>query len=202
MLYKRTLKWLIVGMGIVSIAFLASNFQGSASTEIQISQREPDVVYIPTPYEVVDQILELAQVTKDDLIYDLGCGDGRIPITAAQRYGAKGVGIDIDPKRIEKAKENARRLKVSDRVEFLQQDLFTSNISKATVVTLYLLPELNVKLRPKLFRQLKPGTRVISHAFDMGDWKPDRVVRTRGGTAIYYWVIPEEIPANLRDEIE
>ncbi len=169
-----------------------------AQTEVQISQRKPDVVYVPTPQEVVDEMLKLAQVTKDDLIYDLGSGDGRIPITAAQRHGTRGIGIDINPQRIREANENAREAGVTDRVEFLQQDLFESDISEATVVTLYLLPELNLRLRPQLFEQLRPGTRIVSHDFDMGDWEPDRVVATNEGSTIYLWVVPEEIPANLR----
>lgn len=167
-------------------------------TQPQAPQREPDVVYVPTPQEVVDEMLALAKVTKNDFIYDLGSGDGRIPITAAQKYGAQGVGIDINPERIKEAKENAQKAGVSDRVKFLNQDLFTTDISKATVVTLYLLPELNEKLRPRLFKQLKPGTRVVSHAFDMGEWKPDRVVQTQEGSTIYLWTIPKKIPASLR----
>ncbi len=167
--------------------------------DVQTPLRDPDVVYLPTPQEVVDQMLALAKVTKDDVVYDLGSGDGRIAIIAAQKYGARGVGIDINPERIREANENARKAGATDRVKFLNQDLFTSDISEATVVTLYLLPELNVKLRPQLFRQLKPGTRIVSHAFDMGKWKPNRVVQTQGGSTIYYWVIPKKIPANLRD---
>lgn len=167
-------------------------------TDVETPLREPDVVYVPTPQEVVDEMLALAKVTKDDVIYDLGSGDGRIPITAAQKFGTRGVGIDINPERIQEANKNAQKAKVTDRVQFLNQDLFTSDISEATVVTLYLLPTLNVKLRPKLFKQLKPGTRIVSHDFDMGDWKPDRVVQTQEGSIIYYWVIPKEIPANLR----
>ncbi|PIG94418.1 methyltransferase domain-containing protein [Gloeocapsopsis sp. IPPAS B-1203] len=168
-------------------------------TPTQSPERQPDVVYVPTPQEVVDEMLTLAKVTKDDVIYDLGSGDGRIPITAAQKYGTRGVGIDINPERIQEANENAQKAGVTDRVQFLQQDLFQSDFSEATVVTLYLLPELNVKLRPQLFKQLKPGTRIVSHDFDMGDWKPDQVVQTQEGSTIYYWVIPEQIPANLRD---
>jgi len=168
-------------------------------TPTQSPERQPDVVYVPTPQEVVDEMLTLAKVTKDDVIYDLGSGDGRIPITAAQKYGTRGVGIDINPERIREANENAQKAGVTDRVQFLQQDLFQSDFSEATVVTLYLLPELNVKLRPQLFKQLKPGTRIVSHDFDMGDWKPDQVVQTQEGSTIYYWVIPEQIPANLRD---
>jgi predicted O-methyltransferase YrrM len=153
---------------------------------VQTPQREPDVVYVPTPQEVVDKMLALAKVTKDDVIYDLGSGDGRIPITAAQKFGTKGVGIDINPERIQEANANAQKAGVSDRVKFLNQDLFSSNFSEATVVTLYLLPELNVKLRPQLFKQLKPGTRVVSHDFDMGDWKPDQVVQTQDGSTFTY----------------
>jgi SAM-dependent methyltransferase len=151
--------------------------------------RKPDVFYVPTPQGVVDAMLKLAHVTEQDVVYDLGCGDGRIPITAAQKYGARGVGIDIDPKRIEEATENAKAAGVSGRVRFLMQDLFESDIHDATVVTLYLLPSLNEKLIPKLKHELKPGTRVVSHAFDMGrTWPPDE----RGeadGKSYYLWII-------------
>ncbi|MBD2772738.1 SAM-dependent methyltransferase [Iningainema tapete] len=199
----------LIGLAIAIISF-ASGIAGCttqtqtnaetppAQTEVQTAQREPDVVYVPTPQQVVDEMLTLAKVTKDDIIYDLGSGDGRIPITAAQRYGARGFGIDINPERINEARANAKKAGVTDRVQFFQQDLFQTDISKATVVTLYLLPELNVKLRPRLFKQLKPGTRIVSHDFDMGNWKPDRTVKTKEGSTIYYWVIPKEIPANLR----
>lgn len=191
----------ITSLGVVGCTPLNQTLAQTSQTEtgVQTSpQREPDVIYVPTPQEVVDQMLAIANVTKKDVIYDLGSGDGRIPITAAQRYGARGVGIDINPERIAEARANAQQAGVTDRVEFRQQDLFAADISEATVVTLYLLSELNVKLRPELFRQLKPGTRVVSHAFDMGDWKPERVVKTEDGSTIYYWVIPKEIPANLR----
>ncbi|MEX0270780.1 cyclopropane-fatty-acyl-phospholipid synthase family protein [Leptolyngbyaceae cyanobacterium UHCC 1019] len=159
--------------------------------------RAPDVVYVPTPTPVVNEMLRLANVKSDDVVYDLGSGDGRIVITAAKDRGARGIGIDINPERIQEANENAQKAGVSDRVQFRQQDLFQTNFSDATVVTLYLLPELNVKLRPKLLRELKPGTRIVSHAFDMGDWKPDQVVEADGGT-VYYWVVPENPPANLQ----
>ncbi|MBW4603034.1 MAG: class I SAM-dependent methyltransferase [Calothrix sp. FI2-JRJ7] len=160
-------------------------------------ERTPDVVYVPTPPEVVDKMLSMAKVGKDDILFDLGSGDGRIPITAAKRFGTIGTGIDIDPERIKEANANAKKEGVSDKVTFLQQDLFKSDFSKATVVTLYLLPELNVKLRPQLFKQLKPGTRIVSHAFDMGDWKPEQTANVNGRT-VYYWTIPKEVPANLR----
>jgi predicted O-methyltransferase YrrM len=171
------------------------------SPDAQTEQREPDVPYVPTPQEVVDQMLKLANVKKGDVLYDLGSGDGRIPITAAQKYQVHGFGIDINPERIAEANENAKKAGVSDRVQFRQQDLFKTDFSKATVVTLYLLPDINVKLRPQLLKQLKPGTRIISHDFDMGEWKPDKVVQVQGPNrehTLYYWVVPKQIPANLR----
>jgi SAM-dependent methyltransferase len=160
----------------------------------EAQQRKPDVHFVPTPDEVVEKMLELAKVGKDDVVYDLGCGDGRIVITAAKKYGARGVGVDIDPQRIKESNENARIAGVTDRVKFLQQDLFEMDFSEATVVALYLLPSLNLKLRPKLLRDLKPGSRIVSHAFDMGDWKPEKVVTVPAdfdqNLTIYYWVVP------------
>jgi predicted RNA methylase len=147
------------------------------------------VIFVPTPQEVVDAMLKLAKVTKNDVVYDLGSGDGRIPITAAKTYGARGVGIDIDPQRIKEATENLKNAGVGDRVKFLNQDLFTTDISEATVVTLYLLPRLNVKLRPKLLNELKDGTRIVSHAFDMGDWVPEQTIDVNG-RKVYFWTIP------------
>ncbi|MBD2169114.1 class I SAM-dependent methyltransferase [Calothrix membranacea FACHB-236] len=160
-------------------------------------ERPGDVPYVATPQPVVDAMLKVAKVGKNDMLYDLGSGDGRIVITAAKNYGTRGVGIDISPDRIKEANENAQKVGVSDRVRFIQQDLFNTDLSEATVVTLYLLPEVNLKLRPRLFQQLKPGTRIVSHAFDMGDWKPQQTLKVNGKT-IYYWVIPENLPANLR----
>lgn len=205
-MHLRKTIWAIVAGVSVAVGLAGCNSQTLTSaqtpqveTPVQSPEREPDVIYVPTPQVVVDEMLALAKVTKDDVIYDLGSGDGRIPITAAQKFGTRGVGIDINPERIREANENAQKAGVTDRVKFLQQDLFQSDFSEATVVTLYLLPELNVKLRPQLFKQLKPGTRIVSHDFDMGDWKPERVVQTQEGSTIYYWVIPEQIPANLRE---
>ena len=152
--------------------------------------RAPDVVFVPTPQEVVDAMLEVAQVKSTDVIYDLGSGDGRIPITAAQKYGARGVGIDINPERTKEANDNLKKANVGDKVKFLTADLFETNISEATVITLYLLPTLNEKLRPKLFRELKPGTRVVSHAFSMGDaWPPEKTLDVNGRN-VYFWTIP------------
>ena len=131
--------------------------------------------YVPTPQEVVDRMLQLAAVAKTDVVYDLGCGDGRIPITAARVYGARGVGVDIDPQRIAEADANAKQAGVAHLVSFKLQDAMATDLTDATVVTLYLLSSSNLKLRPLLTRQLKPGARIVSHAFSMGDWQPDKV---------------------------
>lgn len=151
--------------------------------------RSPDVIYVPTPQEVVEAMLKMAQVGPNDVLYDLGSGDGRIPITAAKTFGIRAVGIDIDPQRIREANENARAAGVADKVRFLNQDLFTTNISEATVVTLYLLPSLNLRLIPKFNMELRPGTRVVSHAFDMGSIRPLQT-QTIEGRTIYFWRTP------------
>ena len=148
-----------------------------------------DVPYVPTHERIVAEMLKMADVKSNDVLYDLGCGDGRIPITAAKTYGARAVGIDIDPQRIREANESLKAAGVGDRVKFLNQDLFTTDISEATVVTLYLLPSLNLKLLPKLNKELKPGTRIVSHAFDMGSAKPLETLNVNGRT-IYYWTVP------------
>jgi ribosomal protein L11 methylase PrmA len=152
---------------------------------------QKDVPYVPTPQEVVDEMLKLADVTKDDVVYDLGCGDGRLVITAVKKFGARrGVGVDIDPERIRESNENAKAAGVADRVEFRVQNLFETDFKEATVVTLYLLPDVNLKLRPKLL-ELKPGTRIVSHAFDMGDWKPEKTVTVEPGKrTVYFWTVP------------
>jgi SAM-dependent methyltransferase len=150
-----------------------------------------DVPFVPTPQAVVDRMLELAKVTPNDLIYDLGSGDGRIVITAARRFGARGIGIDLDPQRVREARENAREAGVEGKVQFIHGDLFKTDLSNATVVTLYLLNSVNRDLRPQLWKQLKVGTRVVSHAFDMGDeWPPERTEQVDGRT-VYYWTITE-----------
>ena len=149
----------------------------------------PDVIYVPTPHEVVDDMLRLANVGKNDILYDLGSGDGRIPIAAAKKFGIKAVGIDIDPERIKEATANAKKAGVSHLVTFRQEDLFKADFRDATVVTLYLLPDLNVKLRPRLWDELKPGTRIISHQFDMGTWKPEKKLESNGRT-VYFWTVP------------
>jgi ribosomal protein L11 methylase PrmA len=148
-----------------------------------------DVPYVPTSQKVVEAMLDLAKVQKNDVVYDLGCGDGRIVVTAAKKYGATGTGVDIDPVRIEEANENARKANVADKVKFIEGNLFEMDLSDATVVTLYLLPSVNMRLRPQLLEQLKPGTRIVSHAFDMGDWEPEKTIKVDNST-IYYWTVP------------
>lgn len=150
-----------------------------------------EVPFVPTPENVVAEMLKLANVHKGDVLYDLGSGDGRIVITAAKKFGITGVGFDLNPERIKEAEENARNAGVADRVSFRLQDLYQADISKATVVTLYLLPSVNLKLKPKLFKELKPGTRIVSHDFDMGDWKPEKVVDLNEHK-IYFWTIPAQ----------
>jgi len=159
-----------------------------AAPAIQEYEHGGDVPYVPTPHDVVEQMLKLAGVKKGDVVYDLGCGDGRIVVMAAQKFGARGVGIDIDPERIAEAKQNAEQAGVADRVRFIQQNLFDADIREATVVTLYLLPSVNLRLRPKLQEQLKPGARIVSHSFDMGDWKPDKEI-DHNGRKLYLWII-------------
>ena len=162
---------------------------GSALAQAPARTQTPDVIYVPTPYEVVDEMLTLAKVRKGDVLYDLGSGDGRIPVTAAKKFGIRAVGIDIDPQRIREANENARKNGVARLVEFRNEDLFQTDFKEATVVTLYLLPDLNVKLRPRLLAELRPGTRIVSHQFDMGDWKPERRVELNG-RVVYLWTVP------------
>jgi hypothetical protein len=160
---------------------------------VQRVEDKLDVPYVPTPDAVVARMLEVAKVGPNDLLYDLGSGDGRIVVTAAKKYGTRGVGYDLNPKRIEESNENARKAGVTDRVRFVKQDLFEADLSGATVVTLYLLPNVNLKLRPKLLKDLAPGTRVVSHNYGMGDWEPVSVDEIDVGGAkhfVYYWVVP------------
>ncbi len=170
----------------------------AAATPTQQGLRQPDVIYVPTRQSIVDAMLKVANVKAGDVLYDLGCGDGRIPVTAA-KLGATAVCIDIDPRRIAEANENVKKNNVGDRVKVLNQDLFTTDISQATVVSLYLLPSLNLKLRPTLWRTLKPGTRIVSHDFDMGDWKPEQTLNVDGAT-IYYWTITPDLAKRAATE--
>jgi protein-L-isoaspartate O-methyltransferase len=152
--------------------------------------RQPDVIFVPTPPDVVDAMLKLANVTAKDVVYDLGCGDGIIVATAAQEAGARAVGIDIDPQRVKEANERVQKAGVTDKVKIMNADLFETDISQATVITLYLLPSLNQKLIPKLNRELKPGTRVVSQSFDMGDQNPPEKTVDVNGRMVYLWRTP------------
>jgi len=147
---------------------------GTVAAQDTAKKRDPDVPYVPTTPEAVEAMLKLGEVKKTDILYDLGCGDGRIVITAAKMFGTRGVGIDIDPQRIKEAQANAKQAGVENLVRFELNDLFEAKFSEATVVTLFLLPRINLKLKPKLLEQLKPGTRVVSNTFDMGDWKAEK----------------------------
>ncbi|MGZ5556229.1 MAG: SAM-dependent methyltransferase [Candidatus Aminicenantales bacterium] len=153
-----------------------------------------DVPFVPTPAEVVDEMLRLAGVKAGDVLYDLGCGDGRIVIAAAKRYGVRAIGIDIDPVRIRESNDNAAKAGLSGKVRFLQEDLFKADFKEATVVTMYLLTSVNLRLRPKILAELKPGTRLVSHSFEMGDWKPDKTsaVSTSFGDErdVHFWIVP------------
>ena len=179
----------------LGLVFVSLPSQRAVSQVISDGQEKIklDVPYEPSSEEVVRAMIEIAKVGKNDLVYDLGCGDGRIVIAAAQKAGAHGVGVDLDPERIKESRENALKANVTDRVHFFQQDLFQTEIGKATVVMLYLWPEINLKLRPKLFRELKPGTRVVSHSHDMGSWEPDQTITASGGHRIHFWVIPANV---------
>lgn len=160
-----------------------------ATSAQEAATKQPDVHYVPTPPEVVEEMLKMADVHKGDVLYDLGSGDGRIVIAAAKKFGVRGVGIDIDPERIREAEDNAKAAGVTNLVKFRQEDLFDADIREATVVTLYLLERLNEQLRPKLLRDLKPGTRIVSHAFRMGDWEPEKSAEVNG-RRIYMWTVP------------
>jgi SAM-dependent methyltransferase len=157
-------------------------------------RRQPDVHWEPTSDEVVTAMLKLGGVTKNDVVYDLGCGDGRIVIAAAKEFGARGVGIDIDPQRIAESRANAKKAGVTKMVKFIEADLFEADIHEATVVTLFLWPSVNMKLRPKLLKELRPGTRVVSHSHDMGDWPPEQQWDV-DGARLYLWTIPARAPA-------
>jgi trans-aconitate methyltransferase len=152
----------------------------------------PDIAYIPTPEDAVEAMLTLASVGPDDVLYDLGCGDGRLLIRAAQRWGTRGVGIDIDPDRIAQAQAQVNAAGLADLITLQQGNLYESDLRSATVVALYLLPHLNLRLRPRLWTQLQPGTRVVSHQFDMGDWEPQEILRlvpSEEDSTLYLWVM-------------
>ena len=191
---RPPLRGVMVVVGFVALAVACIN---AAAVD---DQRPTLAPYIPTPQDVVDRMLEVAQVTNQDTVFDLGCGDGRVVITAAKKYGARGVGIDIDKDRISESKRNARDAGVAPLVRFEQGDILAADVSTATVVTLYLVSSANLKLRPILTRQLQPGSRIVSHAFGMGDWQPDKVDKftdARGDErVIYLWRTDGKVRSN------
>ncbi|MCW5575329.1 MAG: class I SAM-dependent methyltransferase [Burkholderiales bacterium] len=180
-----------------------------SSSPLRAAGDQPSVPYVPTPQAVVERMLAMAKVTAGDYLIDLGSGDGRIVVTAARKYGTRGFGVDLNPVRIDEANENARRNRVTDKVAFYQRNLFETDLSQATVITMYLLPRVNLQLRPKLL-DLKPGTRLVSHDFDMGDWKADEYVRmdandkfsgAGGDSDIYLWIVPAKVAGTWRSQL-
>lgn len=187
-----------LSLAAILVVFALSSFQYArfemfaGTAHAQDLESKKIVPFVPTPQEVVDQMIELGGVKKGDVVYDLGSGDGRIVITAAKK-GARAVGFDVDGDLVKESRENIRKAGLEKLAEIKQQDILTVDLSPATVVTMYLLPDVNLKLKPNLLKQLKPGSRVVSHAFDMGDWKPDKTERVNGRT-IYLWTIPAKAP--------
>jgi hypothetical protein len=180
-----------------------------AATAIPARAATASVPYVPTPQNVVDRMLEVAHVGPQDYLIDLGSGDGRIVVTAAKKYGARGFGVDLNPTRISEANESARAAQVTDKVQFFQRDLFETDLSQATVITMYLLPRVNLELMPKLL-ELKPGTRIVSHDFSMGDWKPehheqldarDKYGGSGGRSDIYFWIIPAKVAGTWQTQL-
>jgi SAM-dependent methyltransferase len=198
----RSLGWVAV---ITGLAFLAPVTEAKAGGEAMAAascqapdprppSRPPDIYFAPTRQAVANAMLKLARVGRGDVVYDLGSGDGRIVILAAQKYGARGVGVEIDPPLIDRSRQVAREGEVAQRVRFIEADLFTADISEATVVTLYLSPDVNRRLEEKLRRELRPGTRIVSHQFRIGSWAPEQTVRAEDGTDLFLWTIPARRP--------
>lgn len=192
----------VIGFSVLGIGTAVLPFPNPVETAAQVSfprvqepQRLAQVPYVPTPNEVVEEMLQLANVGKDDVVYDLGSGDGRIVITAAQKFGARGVGVELDADLVQESIDNASKAGVSDRTRFIRQDLFKADLSDATVVTLYLLPSINNQLRPKLLKELKPGTRIVSHNYTLGgNWQPERTIQVESPSRahnLYLWTVPE-----------
>lgn len=178
---------------LMALAIGATSICTAAQVDVPSPNRKLDVWYVPTPNEIVDRMLDVANVSALDVVYDLGCGDGRIVIAAAKKYGTRGVGVDLDPARIREAQANAKKAGVENLVTFKVGDMFKTDLHEATVVTLYLLPELNRRLKPKLFAELRPGARVVSHDWDMGrDWPADQEIKL-GTSGIYMWKMPPHV---------
>jgi tRNA G37 N-methylase Trm5 len=192
---KSRAAWTLLTVTLIAPALLWGTVRSLAQTFV----KKPDVIFVPTPQEVVDKMLDLAEVKKGEVLYDLGCGDGRIVVTAAKKYGIKAIGFDVDPQRIKEARENVERNGVGNLVTIKQADIFEQDLREANVVTLYLLPELNVRLMPQL-KQLKDGSRIVSHDFDMRGAKPKKVVTVRTDDqeeehTVYLWTVPWEAEA-------
>jgi tRNA A58 N-methylase Trm61 len=191
---RRHLNLVRASLACAAILLAAVTMQAARDDKDKKEEKtEPDVIFVPTPQEVVEKMLELAKVTKKDIVYDLGCGDGRIVVTAARKYGCKAKGFDVDPDRIKESKANVKKNKVGELVSIERKDIFKLDLRPASVITLYLLPDLNVKLVPQL-KKMKPGTRIVSHSFDMRGYKPDKVVTVKTKDdrehTIYLWTIP------------
>ena len=193
---KRNLLGCVVAVAIAMSIAWTTPVRGQAETATDAPAKEvkKDVPYVPTPEPVVEKMIELAKVTPEDIAYDFGCGDGRLVIAAVKAGAKRGLGVDIDPQRIKEANENAKAAGVTDKVEFKEADLFTMDFKDATVLTMYLLPSVNMKLRPKILEEMKPGSRVVSHAFDMEDWEPEQEVTVEpGGQTVYMWTVPAKV---------
>lgn len=192
----KTIILILIAIFMITLAAIAISFDNSNEGYLmqyaKVQRPRLDVPYEPSPEEVVEEMIELAGVTDDDVVFDLGCGDGRIVLAAARKTGCRAIGIDLDPRRIKESRENALREGLAGKVSFYEQNLFDSDLSKATVVMLFLYPDVNLKLRPKLLNELKPGTRVVSHCHAMGEWTADKSARVNWRN-IYYWVIPARV---------
>jgi len=195
---------------IAGLAWVAAVLVCPCTAIAQGQEKELDTPYVPTPQAVVDKMLDMAQVKAGDMVIDLGSGDGRIMITAAQRHGARGFGVEIDPRLVQRSNEEARRQGVGDRVKFLRQDLFNTDFHEANVLTLYLLPDVNIALRPKILAELNPGTRVVSHDYDMREWRPDaaatvpapdKTVGMRKESMVYLWIVPARVEGKWTFEL-
>ena len=186
---RHSAQWLVSLLAQVCLCATIAMLLG---TDRAVTQYVP---YFPTPQPLVDRMLEMAEVKGSDFLIDLGCGDGRIPVTAAQRYGATGLGVDFEAQRIVEAHENAKKAGVVDKVTFRKEDLFGTDISSASVLTLYLSLSINIKLRPRILQAMKPGARVLSHDFNMGDWLPDKTERI-SGRVVYLWIVPAKVAGN------
>ncbi|MGB7156734.1 MAG: methyltransferase domain-containing protein [Tepidisphaeraceae bacterium] len=193
---RNYLPWVVAVL--VSVVAFDANLRAQETASAPVKK---DVPYVPTPQNVVDRMLEMAEVKKGDTVYDLGCGDGRIIVTAAKKHGANGIGVDIDPQRIKESQENAQAAGVSEQVKFEIKDLFTMEFKDADVLAMYLLPDVNMKLRPKILDGMKPGSRIVSHSFDMDDWKPDAEDQVDDST-IYFWVVPAKVEGSWNATIK